>query len=168
MDRDKIDEWDRERQEWVVAIGEYMLLCGDIEACTYDLLESLLSDDLPKMVGNLNFGPRCDLIKELIPQKLSGFKGKERLLELMGMMEKVSQKRNVIAHNPLDLKIVDARIGVDTKQVIRRYFGTAKSREESEVTLHGLQSALGQQQLAYSELNQLAYRVRKYLDGAVS
>lgn len=164
MDKSKILVWEKERQEWVKTVGEFILACGEIEARTFEMLDDLFADDIPSIIKNMKFEQRNQFILALIDAKVNDKKLKTAIKEALSEARNVMGVRNIIAHNPLDLKIIGDSVGIDTEQVIRRYYGDSNDYEKSEYTLAKLDGVVGQAQLLYRNLREIAYKLRLHLE----
>jgi len=163
--RDYIEQLDQEHSEWVKVIGEFILACGDIEAYTFDLVHDLLIDEIPVYIKNLKFEQRIQLVQALLttPKVEEAFDLVEPIKKLLSRAQGVMATRNVIAHNPLDLRIVAEPTTAGPEQVVRRYY-PYNDIKDKEITLSVLTDSLTEAQLVASGLNQCAGALRHFLD----
>lgn len=164
MDKSQIQDWERERQEWVAEVGEFILACGEIEARTFEMLDDLLSDEIPGIRKNMKFEQRNQFIRALIETKVADDNLKQLVKDGLSEAQEIMGIRNVIAHNPLDLKIIGDSASISTEQVIRRYYTDGKDKDSKEYTLATLSHEVGRGQLLYSRLGDIAYKLRVYLE----
>ena len=163
---DDVERWEEERKGWVSAIGNFILSCGEIEARSFDILEDLLSDEIPGYVRSMKWEQRRQLILALAnTEKLENRHDLlGELTDLLKRAEKVMAVRNVIAHNPLVLKIIGEGRDMDTEQVVRRYYDSDSEQEKSEYTISKLLVALTDAQMVESELGDCAVSINLHLN----
>lgn len=89
--------------EWAAAIGRCFVAFGSIEDSTVTCLQEIPKDRIQKSVKNFRLGQRIDLIIELL-EAHPGYVY-EQLTAKLSRAKKMSETRNLIAHNPLILGI---------------------------------------------------------------
>lgn len=164
MDKSQIQEWECERKAWVSEVGEFILACGEIEARTFEMLDDLLSDEIPGLIKNMKFEQRNQFIRALIESKVGDDKLKQLVKVELSEAQKVMAVRNLIAYNPLDLKIIGDSASLNTEQVIRRYYTDGQDNDLKEYTLAMLTQEVGRAQLLYGRLGDIAYKLRVHLE----
>lgn len=164
MDIKQIETWEAERKEWVNTLGEFILSCGEIEARTFEMLDDLISDDLPSLIKDMKFEQRNKFILALLASKVKDEVLLTNIRRAIKQARHIMSVRNVVAHNPLDLKVIGDSARLDTEQVIRRYYGNEEDWKKSEYTLVKLIESLTKAQFLASELGQLVYKLRVYLE----
>lgn len=157
------DELHKELSDWEVLIGKFIIACGSIEKCTYELLQLLPTEDLSRLVLGLGLSNRIDLICDLLPQRI----GDERLVdELCDKLNQVKNKiwlRNTIAHNPVDLSLyVDGTI-VNSKQVVSKFHYDIDKMRNSEVDILKMMEQYTDMEFLASDIYQLQLKAEELL-----
>ena len=97
-----------DKELWACQVGKFLLFFAEIENSTYFALKYLPSDDIFEPISKLRFSSRVDLIKRLInaetkiPETLAN-----KTIGLLNKAKQLSEKRNIIAHSPLGMKIFE-------------------------------------------------------------
>lgn len=81
-------------------LGDAVWSFARIEWLTYRCLRSLSRDRLDELVGDLNFHNRTMILRRLVDAKTSTQSKKERAYKAIKAAEDLSNRRNIIVHNP--------------------------------------------------------------------
>ncbi|GKS63695.1 hypothetical protein YTPLAS72_09990 [Nitrospira sp.] len=87
-------------KELALALGDAVWAFARIEWLTYSCLRGLSRDCLDELVGDLNFRNRTAILRRLINAKNSSQNKKERAYAAIKVAEELSDRRNIIVHNP--------------------------------------------------------------------
>ncbi len=147
------------RDKWAEYIGKTILCFGDIEFITFECLINFSQDNIFKSTSNLSLNPRIGLIINIVENRFD----KEvcaKFISLLNEVIKQAQKRNLIAHNPLNLDIYEDEIGdiSEFKEVIYslRNYDTKVSFDELisfYESVHSLSESLTKEyQFLYNKL----------------
>jgi len=118
-------------QELALALGDAVWAFARIEWLTFESIGKLTTDRLDEIVGNINFRSRTSILKKLVERKDSIDSVKKKALKLITEAEKLSEKRNIIVHNPWRIWVdLDAR---DFMTEIQKY-----SNKDKKVNLKEL------------------------------
>lgn len=93
--------------EWASEIGNIFLSFGDIEFVTLECLRHFPTEDIYNSTSKLNFKPRVNLIIEIVNSMGISEKLKNEMTDLLNQAFSMSDKRNLIAHNPLALEVYE-------------------------------------------------------------
>lgn len=145
--------------EWRVAIGRFILGFGEIEWFTFHMLSELPTERILESTMKLRFGQRLDLVIQLLRQKNLDANLTERTISLLEQARELAETRNLIAHNPLFLNLLDDRVGVDLQYQISKY-GEAEAR----ITIDDLQTRCKEIETVIEQL----YTLREQIDNAIS
>jgi len=108
---------DCEREEWEQLIGKAILSFAEIELITYHFLKHIPQDDIFQAVSRLSFGHRVDLILRILNGRNGLPDVGEKFKENLQKARKLTEVRNLIAHNPTMLDVYEHResgaIGVE-------------------------------------------------------
>lgn len=91
--------------KWALLIGRVFIAFGAIEKLTLDCLAEWLQDPIYDHLKNSRLSTRIDLVIELARAQNFNITNIENFIELLKKAKKLAEKRNLIAHNPLLLKI---------------------------------------------------------------
>jgi len=98
-------------KELALTLGDAVWASARIEWLTYSCLRSLLRDRLDELVGDLNFRNRSAILRRLVDGKNSSQDKKERANKAIKAAEELSDRRNIIVHNPWQIWV-----DLDTEQ----------------------------------------------------
>jgi Arc/MetJ-type ribon-helix-helix transcriptional regulator len=98
-------------KELALTLGDAVWAFARIEWLTYSCLRSLLRDRLDELVGDLNFRNRSAILRRLVDGKNSSQDKKERANKAIKAAEELSDRRNIIVHNPWQIWV-----DLDTEQ----------------------------------------------------
>jgi len=88
---------EEELESWKLLVGGFMLAFGDIELLTYRLWAHYFPDrDILKQFS--------DRTRKIIG-RLKAVGGKEDLIDLLVQANGLSEKRNTVAHNPMQVQV---------------------------------------------------------------
>jgi hypothetical protein len=87
-------------KELALALGDAVWAFARIEWLTYSCLRSLSRDRLDELVGGLGFRSRTTILRHLVDAKNSSQDKKERAYAAIKAVEELSDRRNIIVHNP--------------------------------------------------------------------
>lgn len=97
-------------QELSLALGDAVWAFARIEWLTYEYVGALSTDRLDELVGDISFRSRTSILRRLVERRDSPEPHKKRALGLIDDAEKLSEKRNIIVHNPWRIWVdLDAR-----------------------------------------------------------
>jgi len=124
------DNFIDEMQEWRILVGTTILSFGEIELITLKCLAHIPKDEIYKSVSTLPFGRRIDLVVEILNSRESK-KNKEiiNFIEKLKKAKKLSEYRNVLAHNPLMADIYMDNISGDIK--VEQIISSSKNKDKS-------------------------------------
>lgn len=89
------------REEWEPLVGRYILICGDIELALCQLYWNLMLGKTQKInINKKSFKEKAIEIRDILKNNRS-----ETLEKLIERVITVTDKRNIIAHNPLYLDV---------------------------------------------------------------
>jgi len=99
-------EGETERKNWVTLIGRFMVAFGDIENITLLALERISSESLMRTARSLQLTKRIELLSEILGSKESiSDEARANFIKSLAGAKKLSEMRNIIAHNPLLLTV---------------------------------------------------------------
>jgi len=110
--------------EWSAAIGQLFIAFGQIEHITIAFLHSK-TPTKKEVIGKSNFSKRVDLIVRFL-KKSTDLNHKE-FISLLREAQKLSKKRNLIAHNPLLLEVFQFADGSNYK---REFIASSRTPQE--------------------------------------
>lgn len=84
-------------EEWQVLVGRFILAFGDIELLTYRIWHDRFSERPPQ-----RFGARTN---KIIAHLVETVQTDQALLALLTEARELAKKRNVIAHNPVQVQV---------------------------------------------------------------
>ncbi len=87
-------------KELALTLGNAVWAFARIEWLTYSCLRSLSRDRLDELVGDLSFRNRTVILRRLVGVKNSSQDKKERAYIAIKTAEDLSDRRNIIVHNP--------------------------------------------------------------------
>ncbi len=137
-------------KELALALGDAVWAFARIEWLTYSCLRSLSRDRLDELVGDLNFRSRTAILRRLVDAKNSLKDKKERAYTDIKAAEELSDRRNIIVHNPWQIWV-----DLDSEQLmtqIEKY-----SRRENTVNLDRLREFTKQASEVEVELKESVY-----------
>ncbi|WP_109908334.1 hypothetical protein [Citrobacter freundii] len=88
---------------WAPYVGTFMLEFGAVESLTLKILKKHTSEIVFKHVKNIGLGNRIKFIKDLITSSDIDNDITEEFIETLKKIEKLSEIRNIIAHNTVKL-----------------------------------------------------------------
>jgi len=118
-------------KELALALGDAVWAFARIEWVTYTCLRRLSKDHLDELVGGLNFRDRTTILRRLVDARKLTPQQKDRAHAAIKAAEDLSEKRNIIVHNPWQIWV-----DLDSEQLmmqIEKY-----SRREKTVDLEKL------------------------------
>jgi hypothetical protein len=98
-------DYERELDESRRLVGQALLSFGDIEAFTLRCLDRIPSDKVAKTSSSLSFARRVDLLVEIIEGRCMAPSPAAELASKLKATKTLTEVRNVIAHNPLQLEV---------------------------------------------------------------
>lgn len=102
----KRDSWEQAYDDWCLAIGKFMLWFASIEESTFVLLKELPTENIFEATISLQFGQRVDLLLAVASDSNKVMPStKNALIEKLKLAKNISEKRNLVAHNPLSVDI---------------------------------------------------------------
>lgn len=108
----KVNETDyAERNKWESAIGKCFLSFGNVEYLLYNFHQFISKDDAPRFISSLSLSKRTELLSELLNQH--NFRELDFSLIKIDLddTKKLSETRNLIAHNPLMFEFYESEPG---------------------------------------------------------
>lgn len=87
-------------KELALALGDAVWAFARIEWLTYEYLRRLSKDRLDELVGDLTFSNRTAILCRIVDARNSSPENKERALKAIKAAKDLSEKRNIIVHNP--------------------------------------------------------------------
>ena len=153
----------QELEEWENLIGKFMIACGTIEKCTYELLQVLPTEDLSRAVLNMRFAARIDLVCDLLPQRVSDEKLAHDLIGKLNLAKQKFSLRNTIAHNPVDLSLYLAGSTANSKQVVSKFHHEIEKMRKSEIDVFEMEERCTEMEFLASDICQLQYCVEAIL-----
>ena len=84
-------------QEWQILVGRFILAFGDIELLSYRIWRDRFSESPPS-----RFGARTNRILEQLDEMVPADRA---LLALLAEARELAKKRNVVAHNPVQVQV---------------------------------------------------------------
>jgi hypothetical protein len=105
-------------EEWATLIGQFFVSFAKIEHTTCISIQYFSEDNISNTANRLAFKTRVELLIELITDKkyIDDDKTK-KYTDLLEKALKLSEKRNIIAHNPI---LLDLYTHEETEQLIQR------------------------------------------------
>jgi hypothetical protein len=91
--------------EWERLVGKAILRFGDIELVSVKCLQVFPADKIGVSASRLGFSQRTDLLIEILESRPQRSAHLETLLVGFKRAKKLSEKRNLIAHNPVMLSL---------------------------------------------------------------
>jgi hypothetical protein len=89
--------------KWATAIGRVFVAFGGIEYTSFKCLENIPKDNILQSTKNLPLGKRIDLLQEILTTHDNLVTAE--LISNFREIKKLSEHRNLIAHNPLVLDL---------------------------------------------------------------
>lgn len=149
--------------EWEKLIGKFMIACGTIEKCTYELLQILPTEDLSRVVLKMGFIARIELACDLLPQRIADEKLVGNLIEKFQQVKDKISLRNTIAHNPVDLSLYIEGSTVKPKQVLSKFHHEIDKMRKSEVDVFEMEERCTEMEFLASDIYQLQMSVEAVL-----
>jgi len=87
-------------RDLALALGDAVWAFAKVEWLTYEQLGRLSVDRVDELVGDINFRPRTAILQRLIERGDSSSEKKERAIAAIKKAVTISERRNVIVHNP--------------------------------------------------------------------
>ena len=87
-------------RDLALALGDAVWAFASIEWLTYEFLGWLSADRIDELVGDLPFRSRTAMLTRLVDRHDADTQTKQRARTAIERAEKLSERRNVIAHNP--------------------------------------------------------------------
>ena len=87
-------------KELALALGDAVWAFARIEWLNYECLRRLSRDRLDELVGDLNFRSLTAILRRVVDARNSSPQKKDRALKAIKAAEDLSEKRNIIVHNP--------------------------------------------------------------------
>ena len=115
--------------KWATLIGRKFVSFGHIESCTYKCIEAFTDPLVSKHLNNQSLSKRIELLKDLA-RKISSKVSRECFLKVLNDIKVLSEKRNLIAHNPLVLHVFD--LDVNGKPFREKIISSKKSDKQIE------------------------------------
>jgi hypothetical protein len=120
--------YDRETDEWRCLVGRALLSFGDIEFFTLRCLANIPADTISKTSLALRFEQRVDLLVEIIEgHHAAPGSAANHLANKLKAAKALATVRNVIAHNPLQLKVYAQPTG---DEIVDRVISAARSPDK--------------------------------------
>lgn len=94
--------------KWATLIGRIFVSFGHIESCTYKCIEAFADSRVAKHLNNQTLARRIDILKDLVEGIDSPQENRDQFIAILNEIKALSEKRNLIAHNPLVLHIFDS------------------------------------------------------------
>lgn len=107
----KVEKTDFNFDEWHGLIGRAIVACCEIELITYKYLTYLPSENIFEVVADLSFTKRVNLICKLVEDKPLSEELRNNFLHLLNKSKKMSEIRNIIVHNPLQVSFYENENG---------------------------------------------------------
>lgn len=128
-------DWSQQhKEEWSLLVGKVMLSFSDIEYVTYNCLAVLPSEKIAESLAHLRLGQRIDLLNAVIDSRNLGEEG-DRFKRLLLSAKDAAQSRNLIAHNPLALKVyADDEGAIEYRHVIASLKNENKLFDKKQLT----------------------------------
>lgn len=126
-------------KELALALGDAVWAFARIEWLTYKYIRRLSPGRVDELVGDLNFRPRISILRRIVKRRDTSNGKKERALSAIKEAEGLSEKRNIIVHNPWQIWI-----NIDTEKFmtqIEKYSNSENNVDLSELLISALNSA---------------------------
>jgi hypothetical protein len=153
-----------EREEWAMLIGIFMLEFGDIEHLVTLAIEFSTTEAVMKTVRQLQLSKRIELCKELLEANDTlTDEVRNPFLDDLKLAKKLSEKRNLIAHNPVRLTF---RQREDNDELVAEGIISSPRNDKIEVTLeamrHLAREAIKCNSLLNEHFSKVGYQLRGY------
>jgi len=140
-----IEELNRLRDGWALAIGRFLVAFTSCESWTYQYIETFGSERMREATSDLNIGPRADISHALLSDLGLTNSMQDRVNAAFKKLERLSARRNLIAHNgPMVHVYRDEKTG---KLDVRHELRSARDQTKS-ITIAELERL-------YTEANEL-------------
>lgn len=151
-----------ERKDWAMLVGIFMLEFGDIEHLVTLAIEFSTTEPIMKTVRQLQLSKRIELCKELLESNETLTDDvRTPFLEDLKTAKKLSEKRNLIAHNSVRLTF---RACETTGELIAEGVISSPRNDRIEVTLESMRHLAKETMKCRSLLNEhfskLGYQLR--------
>jgi hypothetical protein len=97
---------------WATEIGRVFIAFGNIEYITHQCMCTVPRDTICAVTSKMMLGPRIDLLQAILAPLHQGHA--MRLALLLQRAKELSERRNIIAHNPLGLDLYVTEKGEKT------------------------------------------------------
>ena len=120
-------------RDLALALGDAVWAFARIEWLTYELLDWLSADHIDELVGDLSFRNRTAILTRMVDRREGDAQTKQRARTAIDKAEKLSEKRNIIVHNPWRIWIdLDAK---EFMTEIQKYSNKGKKIDLTELRL---------------------------------
>jgi hypothetical protein len=92
-------------RDLALALGDAVWAFARLEWLTYKMIRSLSDDRVDELIGDLNFRGRISILRRLIDRRVKDEGRGSAIRNLLKEAERLSEKRNVIVHNPWEIWI---------------------------------------------------------------
>ncbi len=142
--------------KWATLIGRLFIAFGYIEKITHNCLVEWLKDPIYPHIKNMNLGRRIDLVIDLAKAQEYTKENIEQFISHLKQAKTLSEKRNIVAHNPLMLTLFQG--DPDFVEVIQSI-----KKDEVFIEFHQLEDIVLQTESVCSNL--LEIKVKFGLEG---
>ncbi|OGT80108.1 MAG: hypothetical protein A3H91_10170 [Gammaproteobacteria bacterium RIFCSPLOWO2_02_FULL_61_13] len=87
-------------KDLALALGDAVWAFARIEWLVYEQLGRLSTDRIDELVGDMNFRHRANILRRLVERRATDEVKRERALSAIQAAEALSDRRNIIVHNP--------------------------------------------------------------------
>lgn len=137
-------------ENWVNLIGKFFVSFAKIEHTTCISIQHFSEDNITKTANNLPFKTRVELLIELIKGKnYIDTEKAEKHIELLKISLKLSEKRNIIAHNPI---LLDLYTQEETEELQEREVIVSKRSKKKRIYLENLEKMVDEVEKLSKEL----------------
>lgn len=141
-----MDQYDLEEKVFAPLVGKAILTFGQIEYSTLQAIEMLCRETIIKSAAKLQFKARTELLIEILSGRPKA-QATDRLVQLLKRSLKCAEKRNLIAHNPLQINVSYQNDAYNHTPQINRYLD-----KEKKVTLEELHQLCADMEAISDEL----------------
>src|SRR5882762_1784545 len=118
-------------KDLALALGDAVWAFARIEWLVYECLGWLSVDQIDQLVGDLPFRSRTAILTRIVDRREADSRRKQRVQTAIEKAEKLSEKRNIIVHNPWRIWIdLDAK---EFMTEIQRYSNRGKKVDLTEL-----------------------------------
>ena len=93
--------------KWAAPIGRLFIAFGGIEKILLDCLLFFPRDPIYRHAARQSLRSKIDLLTEILEPRTKSSDEIKKLVELLNQTKLLSEKRNLIAHNPLMLQVAE-------------------------------------------------------------